>query len=440
MHWIPLVMAGCLASGLGAQEAAPARPLALSLSSAVALALEQNPSLAAMREELPAALARLQMARAEGRLTASANTYLSTGTMPSTMPSSAGVMPRMYMGVPDTSRVDQNLMFMYPLSTGGRVGSRARAAAADRQATERDLESMVLDVAYAARAAYWLALYRADLVGVQEGNVSAQSERLRVDQAKYDAGKIPLFYVLRDKAELADAEQELTHARRDVETALLDLRSALGLRMAEPVELTDQLLYDPAAAEQDAEQLAAAALTSRPEALALRARTEAARREVAVRRASYRPQVDAMLMLDAEKASGMGVEGGYTIGIVGSLPLLDGGDRKAGVAEAEAMVRKLEQEQRALGLRIERELHGALLDLAAANQNVRTALEAEAAAEEDHRVAKVGYDAGKLINLEIIAALASLVKAGTNVAEAKYAYNLAGDAVQRAVGALPAVR
>jgi outer membrane protein TolC len=410
----------------------------LTLASAVSLAFERNPSLAAMREEVPAALSRLKMAQAQGKLVGSANTYLSTGTMASTMPSNANVMPRMYMGVPSTSRLDQNLMLMYPLHTGGRVSSRVGAAGARVEATQGDVDSMVLDLAYAVRAAYWQALYRMDLVKVQEENVTRQGERLRVDQAKYDAGKIPLFYVLRDKSELADAEQQLTNARRDVETALLDLRNAIGLGMTAPLSLADTLQYNPEAAEQDAAQRVTDGLQNRPEERALGAKTKAAELEVAARKSAYRPQVDAMLMLNGMKASGMGVDGGYTVGVVGSLSILDGGERKASVSEAEAMVRSLEQQKQALDLDIERQVRTALLDLAAANQNVRTALEAEAAAEEDHRVARVGYDAGKLINLEVVSALAALVKARTNVAQAKYEYNLAADAVRRATGVLPA--
>jgi outer membrane protein TolC len=426
-----------IAVQLTAAALAQDEPRALSLASAVELALEQNPSLAAMREELPAAVARLRMAQAEGRLSASTHTYLSTGTMLNTVPSPDAVMPRMYMGVPAGSRVDQNVTLMVPLSTGGRVASRARAAAAGQRAVEQDIESMLLEVAYMVRAAYWEALYRAEMVQVQEESVNEQRERLRVDQAKYDAGKIPLFYVLRDKAELADAEQELTDAQRDAEAALLDVRAAIGLPLTAPLQLTDALQYDPAAADPNAEELAAQARTNRPEVRALAARVEAAQREVAARKAAYRPQLDAMLMFDAEKASGMGLDGGYTVGLVGSLPLFDGGERKAGVAEAEAMARKLERDQEALALRIERELRGALLDLAAANRNVRTALEAEASAEEDHRVAAVGYDAGKLINLEAVSALAALVQARTNVAEARFEFNLATDAVRRSAGALP---
>jgi outer membrane protein len=432
-----ILLASSVGWGAGSDAVSRDETRTLTLASAVSLALEQNPSLAAVREELPAALSRLAMAQAEGKLVGSANTYVSAGTMGSTIPSNANVMPRMYMGVPGTSRFDQNLMLMYPLHTGGRVSSRVGAAGARVEAAQQDIDSTILDVAYAVRAAYWQTLYGMELVKVQEENVTQQGERLRVDQAKHDAGKIPLFYVLRDRSEVADSQQQLTNARRDVETALLDLRNAIGLEMTAPLSLADTLQYDPEAAEQDVAQRVADALQNRPEERALEERTKAAELEVAARKSAYRPQVDAMLMLDGMKASGMGADGGYTVGVVGSLPLLDGGERKASVSEAEAMVRNLKQQKQALDLDIERQVRAALLDLAAANRNVRAALEAVAAAEEDYRVASIGYQAGKLINLEAVSSLTALVRARTNSAQATYEYNLAVDAVQRATGVLP---
>jgi outer membrane protein TolC len=412
-------------------------PQALSLATAVQLALERNPDLLAARQELPAAESRLRMARSEGRPRASANTYLSTGTMGSTLPSPDSVMPRMYMGVPPRSRLDQNLTLMAPLSTGGRVRARIRGAAARVEQTERDIDAMALEVAYEAREAYWMALLNREMVRVEAENANEQGERLRIDQAAHDAGKIPLFYVLRDKAEVAAAEQALTNARRDADKALLDLRRAIGLALALPVELTDSLVYRPDEADRDPGELVAKARQDRPEARALSAQIAAADREVLARKAAYRPQVDAMLMLDAEKTAGDPFRSGYTAGLVASLPLLDGGSRSAEVSEALAMRANLEHRQEALGLDIEREVRAALLDLAAADQNVRTAAEAVAAAEEDYRVAKVGFGAGKLINLEVISALAALVQARTNVALAVYEHNLAADAVRRSTGSMP---
>ena len=169
-------------------------------------------------------------------------------------------------------------------------------------------------------------------------------------------------------------------------------------------------------------------------------RLEAARRQVAARRASFRPQVAATLMGDVSRMDSEDLRGDYSVGLVASLPLLDGGRRQAEVAEAEAMVRKAEADQAALDLEIARQVRTALLDLEAADHNVATAQAAETAAEEDYRVALVRYQAGKAINLEPISALTALVRAHTNQAQARFDQQVAQDAVERAVGRLPQVQ
>jgi outer membrane protein TolC len=428
------LVAGLLVLGAGRAVAADPTPMTLSLAGAVSLALEQNPSLAAVREDLPAARARLRMAQSASRLTASANIFLSAGTMSETLAGPGQVMPQMTMAAPNRPRADQALMLMYPLSTGGRVRAQVAAADARVRAAQADLDAQVLDVAYAVRAAYRKALLTQELARVQEENLKEQQERLRVDQAASDAGKVPPYYVLRDKAEVAAASRELTNARRDAAMALLDLRTAIGLSPSAPLQLTEALQYDPTAADAEAGPLIEEALQNRPEARSLRSAGEAAAHEVAARRAAYRFQVDGAVMLEGEKVSGMAAQAGYLAGVVASLPVLDGGSRRANVAEAEAMQRRVAQEQKALALEIERQVRAALLQVQAANENVRAASEGVAAAEEDHRVALVRYQAGKAINLEPISALAALVLARTNHAQALFDLSVAVDSLQRAVG------
>jgi len=439
MRMMALAMVALTAGGSAAvaQEQPAPSPVELTLATAVAQALELNPNLAAVREDLPAARARLRMAHSQGQPVASANLSLSTGTMGMVLSGADDVMPKALTTAPGASRADANLTFMYPLYTGGRIGSSVSAARYKLRATQADIDAMVLEVAYQVRQAYWQVLLSREMLRVQEENLAAQEERLRVDQASLDAGKLPLYYVQRDKAELATAQQGLTNAQRDVATALLDLNVAIGLPPSTPLELADQLVYDPAAAEVDEKGLLASALESRPEAEALRASLEAAGREVRSRRAAYQPQIEGMLMFEGTKQSGMGADAGYLAGVIASLPILDGGSRRAGVWEARAMARRTEKELAVLNLEIERQLRAAVLDLRAANRNVRTATEAVAAAEEDNRVALARYRAGKAINLEAISALATLVQARTNLAQALFDYNVAVDAVKKAAGKLP---
>ena len=416
-----------------AQEAASPAPQALSLEQAVALAWEHSPYLEAMRQEVPAARARLAQARAQGRLMATTSTFLTAGTMMGNVTGTDPVSPRAILSVPNAAAADQNLMIMYPLSTGGRIGAQVAAATAETRAAEAELDMALLEVAYAVREAYWTVLLDRELVSVQEQNLTAQRERLAVDQAALEVGKIPQYYVLRDQAETADAEQMLTNAQRDLDNALLGLRSVMGLDLQTPVELT-QPLAGAKADLPDADSSVATALQSRPDLVAALARLEAARLGISARRSAYRPQVSAALMADAFKMSGEEPGGGYNVGIVASLPLLDGGMRAAEVAEATAMAARLEAEVRSQRLEVERQVRSALLDLQAAQRNMQTAQAAQAAAEEDYRVALVRYQAGKAINLEPIEALNTLVRSRTNLAQATFESLLSRDALNRATG------
>jgi outer membrane protein len=57
-----------------------------------------------------------------------------------------------------------------------------------------------------------------------------------------------------------------------------------------------------------------------------------------------------------------------------------------------------------------------------------------ASAEEDYRVAKVRYEAGKSVNVEVIDAQSALVRARANYIDALYDFNVALDRLERAVG------
>jgi len=144
------------------------------------------------------------------------------------------------------------------------------------------------------------------------------------------------------------------------------------------------------------------------------------------------------LMAMADYMSGTGDmgqgTGGYLAGIVIGLPVLDGGRRKAVVGEAQAMQEKALVEVERLKLQIVSEVDTALREFQTALQNVQTAKDALRAAEEDERVAKVRYEAGRSVLVEYLDALAALVRAQVNYAQALYELFFAHDKLQRAMG------
>ena len=285
---------------------------------------------------------------------------------------------------------------------------------------------------YDTRTTYRLVLLRQKLLDVYHREVEALEELVRVDGVKLEAGKIPLYYYLRDKTRLAEAQQDLANGQRDVEVGMYELSVMLGLERPRQLSLIDALGFTPV--EYNEEEALRTAAAHRPELTAVRARLEAAAAQIAVARAAYRPQVAATLIFDyMTNTEGMN-DGGYTAALVGSLPVLDAGSRGAEVAMAKAQQQQLTQQERRLAQTVARDVLVAQSNLKAADQNIRTSLEAQAAAEEDYRVARLRYDAGKAINLEPLDALAALVRARVNSAQALYDYSNAVDALQQAMG------
>ncbi|MHB8995905.1 MAG: TolC family protein [Armatimonadota bacterium] len=410
----------------------PAPVQALTLKAATEYALQHNPELLAIQQEVAMAQANLRIARAARRFQASANGYASSATHQNMVLGPAGVMPDDMRMIDPGQNLALDARITKSLTTGGRLG----AAVAQRQqlttASEADVEATRLMVYYQTRAMYRMALLNMKMVEVSQKEVEARQEMLRVDEEKLNVGKIPLYYYLRDKTALAQAQQDLANAQRDMQNSLYQLSTMLGLDRPQELCLTDVMSFIPTELNPDEALQTAAA--SRPELAAARARIEAAGAQISVARAAYKPQLAATVIFDWMTGRDMDSSGGYTAALVAGIPLVDAGTRAAEVAMAQAQQQQATQRERQLAQQVAKEVLTAIANFKAADQNVRTSLEAQAAAEEDYRAAKLRYDVGKAINLEPLDALASLVRARVNAAQALYEYNNAVDDLQRAQG------
>jgi Outer membrane protein len=200
MRWVTVLgVAFCLLTVSTAQvDPLSTRPKirrALSLKEAVEIALRESPVLRGAVAELKAAETRLQMARSEKRWQLSVNAFASTGTESAILASPPTVMPSATMLLPRRTFFNANAMLMLPLFTGGRLEALICQAEAIRHATTAQLEAMRLDVALGTKLAYRRALLAREMVRVAEVYVAAMEERVRVDKAASQVGRIPEFWV-----------------------------------------------------------------------------------------------------------------------------------------------------------------------------------------------------------------------------------------------------
>ncbi|MFG6467380.1 efflux transporter outer membrane subunit [Roseateles sp. BYS87W] len=295
------------------------------LDDLVARAMAANTSVQAAANRLAQARAALGSAQAARlpQLGASAGASRSTPTP----------------GAPGATQYSAGLNLAYELDLGGRLLHERNAAALDVQAREQLLaDARLLVQANVARG--YLALRALDAErDLVQGTVAAYAETLALTEKRARAGDVADLDLARVRAELAANEAEalsLDRRRVELETALAVLlgEPASNFRLA-PVTWTTALPAVPAG-------LPSELLQRRPDLAAARSQLEAAQARVGEARAAWWPS----LTLTAQ-GGGVSSElsnllksgaSSWGVGLLGALPLFDGGRREAGVNAAQAQL------------------------------------------------------------------------------------------------------
>ena len=399
---------------------------------AVKEALTESPLLRQAEEELVRSRAEVGSARAMTRLRVSTTGYGTVGNFGNILTSPPGTDPANIMSVPERRFGDLNLTAMFPLYTGGKLRAGVREAEAKSRSSEAALRGVRLEVELDVRQRYYRALQASETVTIYEQWLAAAEESVRVARERYDVGKAPLYDVLRSQTDLANVTQELTNARAQAEVALVSLKTAMGIDLTSSPALTKGLSSEVAVPLLSNE--ISSAEKDRPELIGAGELVAAQGETVRQARAAYRPQLYGMGMQDWQTGAEIGSQNGHTIGVVASLPVLDGGARSSWLRQQESAQRQLEASVQSLRLSVREQVSTAWLMLQSAQQNVHTSETAVAQAEEDHRIAVLRHETGKAILVERLDALTALVRARVNNLNARYELAVTKAQMDRAVG------
>jgi outer membrane protein len=434
-----IVLTG-IALGIAASAATqPAAPDRLTLTEAVDFALKNSPVLKGSQAEIAAARAETGVARARTGPQLSLNGFAARSSMTSILSSPMGSEPPALILAPEEDFfVDGNLTLMAPIFTGSFLTGKVEAARAKEREMEAARQEMRAEVAFMVREAYLRALYGIEIVEAQKTRIEAAIAMVRVAKDQFDAGKGIQASVHRAEAELADAQRELTMADTDRRKMLLDLLEAMGASMERLPDLAERLvLSSPTTTVLES---VLAAKQNRGELLAASQRVEAAKGNERSARGSQQPQLYAFAMGDTfNPADDMGKRSGYSVGLTLNFPLYDGGMRRSEVSAMRAMTDLARSEEQRVALKVEKEVRQAWLDIETAAQNYRTAESALVAAQSAYDVMVVRVESGKGIQLEQLDALAALVRARANLAQALYEHQIAVARLDRAVGLVGAL-
>ena len=409
---------------------------ALTLNEAVALA--NSLTLKEALADADAASAGAQSARAQASPSLSTTTYGTTGDSSNIFTTSPGVAPQNLLSVPPRGFADQNLMLMIPLYTGGRIAGRIQAGRSQAAAARASLDAARLSLVETVTEAYATVLLRQSLADAAQSRLTAEDEQVRVTQEKVNMGRSAPVDLLREQAEQADARQALLRAQNDAALALVSFKVTLGVSQDSPLTLSntlDGLARQPITLPSDLQEAQRLALAHRPELVAAAQTVEASKAAVKDAQGANAPQVYGVAMGDAMALSQGPSRAGYSIGITASLPLVDGGQRRADVNAAKARLARAEAEEQVVQQQIIQDVSAAWLTLQTAIESNKAALAGATAAREAYRLSDLRYNAGKTVVSERLDALAALTRAQGSLAQTMSDLVGARAALQKADGA-----
>ncbi|PZU30300.1 TolC family protein [uncultured Stenotrophomonas sp.] len=323
-----------------------------------------------------------------------------------------------------TSNADSIITLSQPLELFGQRGARVRAAQSEAQAA--GLRSELSRSEVAALLATTYAQAESALRRYELANEALQLIQDDADatSAMVQQGREPQLRALQAQSEVSNAKAALDEALASRDAAFARLAGAAQLDAS--VNAIGESLLDRAPPLPMGDTRAALAVRI------AEAEAATAGRLVDVERKRALPDLSATV---AQTNFRLANERAYNIGVSLSIPLFDrnSGGIRAAYAEQRAADARLEQQKR----ESEANRLSAIASLKASNSRTRAADDSVTAGEEAYRLARIGFETGRISQLELRSTRSTLIAARASAVDARLARVAAEIELARLEGRVP---
>ena len=310
---------------------------------------------------------------------------------------------------------------------------RNRGASANERAAQFNYKDARELVVLAVGNAYLQILSSTARVETAHSQVETAQALYTKSVDQQNAGVIPAIDSLRARVELQNQQQQLILARNDYAKRKLMLARIIGLPPGQEFILSDTVPYAPLA-QMTIEEALKRAYASRSDYQAAAQRVRGAEYFRNAATAEHYPSLGiAGDYGDAGIRPGSS-HGVFEFGATLEIPIFAGGRAHADALEAEATLRQSRQQLENLRAQIDYEVRTALLDLAAAADQVEVARSSVDLSSQTLNQARDRFAAGVADNLEVIQAQEAVAATNENYISSLYAHNVAKISLARAIG------
>ena len=334
-----------------------------------------------------------------------------------------------------TSSTSFSLGTSVPLFTGLRIPNMIKLNQLNLEASTADLEKAKNDISVQVAQAYVQILYSMEIADVARRQVSIDSMQVVRLQAMIDNGKASDAELAQQKATLAQGRLTATQAQNQYEQAVLTLTQLLELPSADKftVERPKVGNIDSNNEKYSVEAIYAEALGVKPEVRAEELRLKGSEYNINIARSGWYPQLSlsAGLGTNYYKTSGFKGESfsdqmknnfSQYIGLNLSVPIFNRFQTRNSVRSA-----KIERETQQLQLdnvkkSLYKEIQLACQAANAASAKYASSIEAGKSSNAAFRLMQAKYENGKANITEFNEAKNNLMKAESDLAQAKYEF------------------
>jgi outer membrane protein len=412
--------------------------ITLTLEKCIDLALSQNPFYLASQERTDAAQARVRQAAAQffpsvnlqGLQNLDEKVFVLE--FPSFIP---GGRPTR-MAIDFTKDFQFSMTFTLPLFTGGRLTSGYRSARFSYLSTQESARQTTNETVLNVKRGYYNYLLAKQLVGVTEEALSLAEKTLQNVRNMYEVGMSSRLDLLRVEVRVANLKPPVIQARNNVAVAELSLKTLLGLDIAQPVEVVGEMTYAPV--EINLDESIAKALQNRPELSQVRYQRDIAGEMIKIARADLMPTLalsgNYNTWADNFVFKSTAWQSFYGFNLVLNVPIFNGLQTPAKVAESKALIREIEFAEKGLINNIKFEVQASYLTMLNAQEALLSQEKNIDAAQESVRVAELNYNEGLITITDLGAAQVALSDARINYLRAIYEYDVSLAQLEKAVG------
>ena len=334
-----------------------------------------------------------------------------------------------------TSSTSFSLGTSVPLFTGLRIPNTIKLNKLNLEASTADLEKAKNDICVQVAQAYVQILYNLEIADVARRQIAIDSMQVVRLQAMIDNGKASEAELAQQKATLAQSRLTATQAQNQYDLAVLTLTQLLELPSADgfAVERPNVEKIANSTEKYSVEAIYAEAIGVKPEVRAEELRLKGADYNINIARSGWYPQLSlsAGLGTNYYKTSGFKGESfsdqmknnfSQYIGLNLSVPIFNRFQTRNSVRSA-----KIERETQQLQLdnvkkSLYKEIQQACQAANAASAKYSSSIEAGNSSNAAYRLMQAKYENGKANITEFNEAKNNLMKAESDLVQAKYEY------------------